>query len=165
MNFIKYLDDLLGINKEILSISHLIFRSLIVYLLGIILSRLNRRFISMRTASNFFLFIFIGSILATAIVGQIFYEIIIMVIFIMFINWSILVLNYNFPALKKIIEGKSILLIENGKIQHKAMRRYLINEVEIIAQLRIQTNSSDISKVEKAFFENSGQISFVLKER
>lgn len=57
-----------------------------MYVVGIILGRMNRRFIGRRTVANFFLFVFIGSVLAAAIIGDLFYEILGMAIAIIIKN-------------------------------------------------------------------------------
>lgn len=161
---IPLLDHMLGINVKHLTISHLIIRSLFVYILGIILGRINRRFIAIRTTTNFFLFIFIGSILATAIVGELFYEILAMAIFIMLVNWLVVILGYYVSDFRIFLEGKPLVLIENGKINKKELNKCFISEEKLKALLRVKTHLSDISEVQKAYFENSGEISFILKK-
>jgi len=136
-------------------------------MLGIVLGRLNRRFIGMRTVSNFYLFIFIGSILATAIIGpgHLFFKILSMVIIILIFNWLILLLSVYVSWFGIIIQGNPIILIDHGKIQKHGLKKSLITEKELMALLRYQTNTDEISNVEKAYFENSGHISFVLKNK
>ena len=163
MEFLHYIHDILGIDSQQLTLSHLIMRSLIVYAVGIGLGRINRKFIGIRTISNFFLFIFIGSLLAAAILGPLFYEILSLVIFVMIFNWIINVLSYYITSFKTIITGHPILLIDGGEIQAKGLKKSFITENELYSLLRIKTNTSDISKVDKAYLENSGQISFTMK--
>jgi len=160
---IAFINNLLGVGNEHLTFFHLIFRSMLVYIICLLLMRLNRRFIAIRTTSNFFLYVFIGSILATAIVEPLFYEILGMVIFLMLFNWLIAVLENYFPFLKIFIEGKQIILIDNGKVNKDELKKYFISERELSRLLRIKTNTADLSNVEKSYLENSGQISFILK--
>jgi uncharacterized membrane protein YcaP (DUF421 family) len=158
------LNDLFGIYHQRLLLVHMIWRVLVVYLLGIILIRVNRRFMTLRTSNNFFLFIFIGSILATSLIGPFFYEVLGMVLFIMFVNWLVVVTGYHFRWFKRIVEGKPALLIDNGRVQRKTLNRYFITEEELIEFCRIRTNVADLTKVEKAYFERNGEISFIIKE-
>lgn len=65
--------------------------------------------------------------------------------------------------LRKMIDGEPLMLIKNGQIQesHMAKARYSLDE--LMMQLR-EKNIPDISDVEFAILENSGQLSVILKE-
>lgn len=143
----------------------MIWRCLTVYMLGILLTRFNKRFMAFRTVNNFYLFIFIGSVLASSIVGNLFYETLGMAIFIIFVNWLVVVLGYYSVRFKTIIEGKPIEIISHGIIDKKQLNKLFISEQDLLSLLRSETNSSDLRDVEKAYFESSGQISFVMKKR
>lgn len=162
---LDFLHDLFGIYSVDLTIWHMIWRCLTVYALGILLTRFNKRFMAFRTVNNFYLFIFIGSILASSIVGKLFYETLGMAIFIIFVNWLIVVLGYYSASFKSIIEGKSIEIISHGIINKNELNKIYISEQDLLSLLRTQTNRSDLKDVEKAYFESSGQISFVMKKR
>lgn len=72
------------------------------------------------------------------------------------------ILNISSVKTREIICGKPRILINNGKIDQKAMilENYTINELQ--ERLRIN-NISNISDVEYAILETSGQISVILK--
>lgn len=164
MNILSTLHALLGIHAEEILIGHMIMRSLVIYILGILLARCNKRFMSLRTVDNFFLYILIGSILASAIVGNEFYETLGMAVFIMFVNWCVVVTDYYFPYIGSLISGKKELLIDNGVIQHKQLKKFFITEDELMTAMRINTHTSDVQAICKAYFENNGQLSFELKK-
>ena len=163
MNILHILDTLFGIHAEQLSIGHMIARVLAVYVIGILLARFNKRFLSFRTANNFYLFILIGSILAASIVGPLFYETLGMAIFIIFFNWFVSVLEFYIPWFNILIQGRPIILIDQGVIQKKSLNKFFITELELMTLFRARTNSSDLRLVEKAYLENNGEISFILK--
>lgn len=164
MSIITYLNNIFGEYVENLTIMHLILRALIVYVLGVLLARLNKHFFSIKTSYNFFLNIFIGAVLGTAITGPLFYEVLGMAIFIMLVNWLVAFLGYHLASLDAFINGRPIVLIEDGKMQKSGMRKCLITEHELLALLRAQEGITNLSLVEKAYFENTGQISFILKK-
>lgn len=118
-----------------------------MYVVGIILGRMNRRFIGRRTVANFFLFVFIGSVLAAAIIGDLFYEILGMAIAIIIFNWLVVIASYYISVFKVIIEGRRFELIVNSKIQERALSKCFIRKEELFEELRLQTQTSDISKV------------------
>jgi len=161
----EMLHSIFGIYSPELSLSHLIARTVFVYCIGIVLVRFNKRFMSLRTVHNFFLYIIIGSLLANSIIGKGFYETLGALIVIMIINKLIAYINYYSTRFSRIIEGSPLLLIDNGVFQKKAMRSCLVNETDLLAFLRFKTNTSDLKDVEKAYFEISGQISFIIKDK
>jgi uncharacterized membrane protein YcaP (DUF421 family) len=165
MNIIEGVHHALGIHAPILTIWHMVFRALIVYFLGICITRLNKRFMGFTTVSDFFLYIIIGSILAYAITGPQFYETLGMAIILMLINWLVTIIDYYVINFKIIIEGQPLLLVQDGKIQWKAMRKCFITEHDLHTLLRTQTNTEDVSNIQKAYFESSGKVSFILKKQ
>ena len=165
MNILSTLDTLFGIHADLLTIWHMIARVITVYIIGILLARFNKRFLSFRTTNNFYLFILIGSVLATSIDGPLFYETLGMAIFIIFFNWFIAVLEFYIPWFNALLQGNPAILIENGVIIQKSLNKYFISERELLALFRTRTNSSDLSIVEKAYLENNGEISFILKKK
>lgn len=68
----EMLNWLLVLDQEKLALSHMVLRALIVYILGVILIRLDKRFIGERTAFNTILRFLIGSALAKWYYRQLF---------------------------------------------------------------------------------------------
>jgi uncharacterized membrane protein YcaP (DUF421 family) len=64
--------------------------------------------------------------------------------------------------LRKIIDGGPSIIISNGIISEKEMRRQRYNMNDLLAQLR-EKNVFDISHVKYAILETSGKISIMLK--
>ena len=164
MNFLSVLDRLLGTKVQELLIWHMVCRAIVVYGIGIILAQFNKRFMAFRTTNNFFLFILIGSVLASSIIGNHFYETLGMGIIIILLNWVVVVIGYYWPAFNSMIQGDPIMLVDNGVILTPALNKCFITERELLSLLRVQTNSEDMSNVEKSYFEITGDISFILKK-
>ncbi len=76
------------------------------------------------------------------------------------LGWSIILdaLAYRFPWFRKVLKPAKRPLIENGELNRRLMRRELLAQSEIEAQLRLQGIES-IADVERAYLEPSGQIS------
>jgi uncharacterized membrane protein YcaP (DUF421 family) len=81
------------------------------------------------------------------------------------IFWSYLLdwLSFKSPLLQRWIEPPPLALIKNGRLLRRNMRRELITDVDLKAQLREQ-GVSDISKVKEAYIETDGNISVVERE-
>ncbi|MDO9267775.1 MAG: DUF421 domain-containing protein [Methylobacter sp.] len=73
-------------------------------------------------------------------------------------------LSYKSPGFQRLIESPPLLLIKNGQLLRRNMRKELITDEDLIGQLRKQ-GISDISKVKEAFMESDGQISLVENEK
>lgn len=69
-------------------------------------------------------------------------------------------LSYQFPWFNRLIETPPLLLIQEGKLLRRNMRRELVTEDELMSQLREQ-GLDDASQVKKAFMEPDGHISVV----
>jgi len=72
------------------------------------------------------------------------------------LNW----LGYNFPSVQSLLRPPPLILVKNGRIIHRNMRRELINESELMSQLRKQ-GIERLEDVMKAFMEADGSISVI----
>jgi uncharacterized membrane protein YcaP (DUF421 family) len=79
------------------------------------------------------------------------------------IGWSYLldVLAYRFPLLRRWLEPGAVMLVRDGRVLHRNMRRELVTMEELASHLR-QQGVEDVRDVQLACIEPDGQIS-VLK--
>lgn len=75
------------------------------------------------------------------------------------IDW----LGYRFPAVGRFVHPPPLLLVKDGQLQRRNMRRELITEEELMTQLR-QQGIEHLADVKKACLEGDGKISAVKKE-
>lgn len=73
------------------------------------------------------------------------------------LDWA----SYHFPRVRKFVDPAPLLLITQGRMLRKNMRKELITVEELWAKLREQ-GIGDLGQVASAFMESSGEIS-VLK--
>lgn len=71
-------------------------------------------------------------------------------------------LSYKFEWFSHLIEPTPLLLIRNGQLLRRNMRKELITEDELMGQLREQ-GVDDPAKVKEAYMESDGQFSVVQK--
>lgn len=155
-----------GIGCQKISVTDMIIRAIIVYIYGIILLRIHKRFMGIRTIFNFVLFVMLGSLMAGAILENVlFIPILVSVTALMLLNWLFAITLYYSTALEKIIKGTPVMLIEDGQIQWQNMRKNFITKNDLLEALRSSTNAISVTEVKQAIFENSGSISFVLYEQ
>jgi uncharacterized membrane protein YcaP (DUF421 family) len=73
-------------------------------------------------------------------------------------------LSYKFPWFNRLTEPPPLLLIKDGKLLRKNMRRELITEDELMSQIPEQ-GLDDMGKVKETFMESDSQISVVRQEK
>jgi len=71
-------------------------------------------------------------------------------------------LSWRFQVLRPVLEGQPLILIEDGKVIEKNLRRNRLTQEEIAAEARNQQIDS-FDKVRWAVLETSGKISFIEK--
>ena len=76
------------------------------------------------------------------------------------IVFSILSLKSTF--VRRLLNGQAVVIIKNGVIDQKAMKRVRLTVMDLIEQLRVQ-NVFDISTVAFAVLEINGELSVLLK--
>jgi uncharacterized membrane protein YcaP (DUF421 family) len=80
------------------------------------------------------------------------------------IGWNLLLnwLSFRFPRLRRLVEADKLLLIRNGEIQRRNMRREFITEEELLAKLRSH-GLEKCGDVRRAYLESDGEISVIPK--
>lgn len=76
-----------------------------------------------------------------------------------FLDW----LGYHFPVIERIVHPSEILLVDNGKMLHRNLRKELITKDELYSMIREQ-GVEDLNQVDKVFLEGDGQISVITRE-
>jgi uncharacterized membrane protein YcaP (DUF421 family) len=71
-------------------------------------------------------------------------------------------LPWRFQILRPLLEGVPIILVEDGKVVEKNLRRQRLTKEEVAAAARIESIDS-LANVRWAVLETSGQISFIKK--
>jgi uncharacterized membrane protein YcaP (DUF421 family) len=73
-----------------------------------------------------------------------------------FLDW----LGYRFPSVRGLIRPPPLLLIKDGRLQRRNMRREMITEDELMGNLR-EHGVERIEEVKKAYLEGDGRISVI----
>lgn len=81
---------------------------------------------------------------------------------IMFWDFVLDWLSYKSARFRRLIEPPPLLLIKDGHLLRRNMRKELITDNELMAQLR-QQGVSDVAAVKTACMESNGQISVITK--
>jgi uncharacterized membrane protein YcaP (DUF421 family) len=71
-------------------------------------------------------------------------------------------LPWRFQALRPVLEGEPVILIEDGNVIEKNLRRHRLTQEEVAAEARSQQIDS-FDEVRWAVLETNGKISFIKK--
>jgi uncharacterized membrane protein YcaP (DUF421 family) len=78
------------------------------------------------------------------------------------VGWNVAIdwLAYRVPLLRRIFEAQPLLLVRDGKIQRRNLRREWITEDDLRGQLREQGVAS-VADVRVAYMESDGVVSVI----
>jgi uncharacterized membrane protein YcaP (DUF421 family) len=71
-------------------------------------------------------------------------------------------LPWRFQVLRPVLEGVPTIVVEDGNVVEKSLRRHRLTQEEIAASARLQ-NIPSLAQVRWAVLETNGQISFIKK--
>ncbi|MEU1853757.1 YetF domain-containing protein [Streptomyces sp. NPDC019990] len=76
--------------------------------------------------------------------------------------WSLTIdaMAYRWPPLAHVLKARPRPLVEDGRVNRRALRRELMTEEEVMAQLRLH-GVDDLSDVSRAYLEPNGMISII----
>jgi uncharacterized membrane protein YcaP (DUF421 family) len=72
-------------------------------------------------------------------------------------------LTLRWPALGRLMKGRPAILVQDGRIDHHALRRHQLTEDDLHEGLRIE-KVGDVAKVGRATLEGGGKISVVQRD-
>ena len=149
-----------------LSLLHISLRALFIFVIGIALVRIgDRRSLSEKTAFDAIFIVLIGSMLSRAINGTApFLATIAAGVVLMVIHRACAFGACKSHTFGKLLKGEPLTLVRNGEIDRTQMRRALVSDHDFEEDLRLNAKTEDVSTIQLARLERSGDISFIKKE-
>lgn len=157
--------DVFGVVKDI-SLSGYIIRTLIVGIVSFLVGRyMMKRTINQLTAYDFTVVWILGAItVAPLLDGEISFKYILVPLLTLFFwHYIISVISRSNRNLALFFNGKPTILIENGKIIRKNLKKQFINIDLLLSELRLK-NIFDVSEVKYVVLEPNGHFSIIKKE-
>jgi len=154
-----------GVIKDI-SVMGYIFRTLIIGLIVFLVGRYaSKRTVSQLTAYDFVLVWVLGALtVAPLLDGEIsFTYIVVPLLTLFFWNYIISFISLKSRKLSLFFNGKPIILIDDGNIVIKNLKKHFINVDLLMSELRLK-NIFDISEVKYVILEPNGHFSTIKKE-
>jgi uncharacterized membrane protein YcaP (DUF421 family) len=146
-----------------LTLTQICLRGLMIFIFGLIIVRAgDRRSLSQKTAFDALFIVLLGSVLSRAINGSAPLWLTVAASFALMIVHRICAwIAYRSHAFGKVIKGKEVTLARDGKIDWKAMTKYLISKHDLEEDLRLSAKTEDLSSIHVARLERSGDVSFI----
>lgn len=160
---ISLFEEIFGLNADELSTGHILVRCVFIYILGIALVRLgNKRFVGRMSAFDFLLAIIIGSMLSRAITSSTqFFSILAACLLLILLHRTFSTIAARSDKFGNWIKGSERLIVKDGEILWKEMRKSNLSEQDLIQNLRLNGNTADVKEVKEARLERNGDISVI----
>ena len=142
-----------------------IIKGILVYILALVLSKLiGIKIISQMNFFDFVMGVSIGSMIAKIIIDKdhvVFSGVIALIVFSL-LTISTSYLNLKSYIARSIVNAKTLILIENGRIIDKNIKKLRITINELMMKLR-EKDVFNIEDVQFAIMESNGQLSVLIK--
>ena len=166
--FSQFLHTMLGLGVEPKQLTFLqvSVRGVIVFIAALIMVRLSsKRSLAERTAFDAVLVVIIGSMLARVVNGSEAFLPTLGTGFVLVLLHRLFGLAaYYSHTFGTLVKGKPAVLMQDGKLQRKNMFWNHISKHDLEEDMRLEANTDDLSKIQVARLERSGDISFIKAE-
>ena len=162
------INELLGLHAEKLNLWQMGTRAVVVYIVTLGILRLGgeKRFLGKHAIFDVTLSIIFGATLSRAINGSApFFPTLGAGIVLMGIHWIFATIAFHIKGFERLIKGKSIILIRDGKVNREGMKAGNITYEDLLSSLRLQAKVDDHHSVKMARLESNGEISIIPQEK
>jgi uncharacterized membrane protein YcaP (DUF421 family) len=141
----------------------LVYRTVVAFVLVVFVTRIaGKRELSSMEPFDIVLLVVIGDLIQQGVTQNDFSltgtAIVLSVLTLMTV--ALAYLNFRFGWLRPLLEGGVVVLIEDGKLNWRNLKRERLTVEEVEAQARL-TQIESLDKVRLAILENNGRISFI----
>ncbi|HKS32069.1 MAG TPA: YetF domain-containing protein [Chthoniobacterales bacterium] len=156
----------LGADPKDLTFIQISLRGIIVFIATLAMIRLgHKRSLARKTPFDAVLIVILASVLSRAINGSAaFFATLGGSVVIVLIHRLFALIAYHSHAFGILIKGRPEVILENGNLVMSTMRRNHISKHDLEEDLRLDAELENISSVQVARVERSGDISFIKRE-
>jgi uncharacterized membrane protein YcaP (DUF421 family) len=157
-----WLNNILGLNATELEWHQMVLRAIVVYFVALTYIRVaGMRSISNSSAFDVVITITMGGVLSRAISGHYpFFPTLITAFAMAVCHRIIALISFKFDFARKLVEGKPVLLFNEGLFLEKNLSLHSIHRADLDRTLREQ-GIDDYTKVKSIWYEVDGKISVV----
>ena len=142
-------------------------RTLLVYLVGLLLIRLGRnRLLGRQSSFDIVLGFVLGSVLSRAITGTAHLLVtLVSTLVLVLVHRTVAALSFHSHGVGALFKGEPHRLIQDGRIDWEQMRKEHISERDLEEALRQHAKTADATRIAEARLERNGEISLVERPR
>src|SRR5215218_5610069 len=159
---IEFVETIMGLSlkSEELGFGHMAARAVVMYVaLVLVVRSAKKRFLSRATAFDFVLAVLLGAVAARAMTGGApFFPSVVALVVLAGIHWLVSAISRPSPFISRLIKGESTLLINEGKVDGRALRRSHMSMDDLLEDLR-EKGIAEPGKAKEARLERSGRLS------
>jgi len=145
----------------------IVLRASLMYIaLTVVLRAIPKRNAGRIAPNDMMTLILVGALGAGAVMGGATSVADILLMVAVILGWACLLdlLEYRYPAVRRVLHARQTTLIEHGRLVRPNMRRELVTEEELLSVLR-EAGIDDVAQVRSACLEPNGEISVIPEER
>jgi uncharacterized membrane protein YcaP (DUF421 family) len=159
----KFIRFLIGPDHpQHVTLFHTVARALLIFIVGMILVSIDKRFLGIKTPLDIIINIIIGAIFASTITANSsFLPSVAVCFFLVFMNWGLAVISFYSPILEQYIKGAPEKIAQDGVTLPDAMQRNYITHRDLTDAARQKGNTSKIEEIKEAYLESDGEISII----
>jgi uncharacterized membrane protein YcaP (DUF421 family) len=156
----------IGLEPKELTFLQVSVRGVVVFIATLIMVRLgSKRSLAEKTAFDAVLIVIIGSMLARAINGsEAFFPTLGAGFVLILLHRVFGLAAYYSHAFGILVKGRPVMLVQDGRLQRKNMLWEHITQHDLEEDMRLEAETDDLSTIQVARLERSGDISFIKAE-
>ena|ERR1700743_1156943 len=141
-------------------------RAFVIYFIALLFLRISgRRTFGKKTAFDNTIAIILGAVLSRAVVGASdFVPTVACCLILVLLHRGLAWLSIRNKAIKHTLEGASIPLYKNGRLNRKNLNKSLVSEYDIEGDLRLKANIGSLEEADEVYMETNGDVSVVKKK-
>src|SRR5215470_2546828 len=153
----------LGVEPKQLTFLQVAVRGVIVFIAALIMVRVSsKRSLAEKTAFDAVFVVIIGSMLARVINGsEAFFPTLGTGFVLVLLHRLFGLAAYYSHPFGILVKGEPVMLVQNGRIQKRSMFWNHISKHDLEEDMRLEAKTDDLSKIQVARLERSGDISFI----
>lgn len=144
-----------------------VLRAGAMYLTLLVLFKVaGRRSLAELTTFDFVLLMMIGEATQQALLGDDFSitNSILVIVTLIAIDVGLSLLKQRSGWISRLIDGEPTIIVENGKLLHKRLRRARLLEVDVMEAARSSQGIEKLEEIKFAILERNGKISVIVQE-
>lgn len=164
----EFMSNLFGLHTDQLSLIQMLVRAATVYFASLVFIRIaGIRTLGSHATFDYITYVMLGAILGRGVVSasQPFFSSLAAVFLLIIIQRATSWLTFKSHRLGNLIKGKTIILIDNGKILEENLQKTHLTREDILESLHLLLQTEEFEKIRRAYLERSGDISIISEKQ